>query len=250
LRRWAKEQALDAFAIQCWTSIQNNYGVCSCTTMSRLGDARMPAACESDILGTLSMHASMLAADQPAALADWNNLHDADDELVNVWHCGVFPKSFAKTQPKLNVHGMMVDSGSVQAKDADGIVSFVVRESPLTLTRITQSADGEWKAALAEGRVEDNDAATNGSYGWCRISKLQSFYRDGSCATSHITSPSLRPMWATCCGRHSATTSVSRCITPARSSPAATNRRCRSRRRARASRRARGARWLRRARRR
>jgi L-fucose isomerase-like protein len=178
LRRWAKEQALDAFAIQCWTSIQNNYGVCSCTTMSRLGDARMPAACESDILGTLSMHASMLAADQPAALADWNNLHDADDDLVNVWHCGVFPKSFAKTQPKLNVHGMMVDSGSVQAKDADGIVSFVVRESPLTLTRITQSAEGEWKAALAEGRIEDNDAATNGSYGWCRIAQLQSFYRD------------------------------------------------------------------------
>ena len=178
LRRWAKEEALHAFAIQCWTSIQNNYGVCSCTTMSRLGDARMPAACESDILGTLSMHANMLAADQPSALADWNNLHNDDDNLVNVWHCGVFPKSFAKEQPKLSVHGMMVDSGSVEAKDADGIVNFVVRESPLTLSRITQSADGEWKAALAEGRIEDNEAQTNGSYGWCRIPQLQSFYRD------------------------------------------------------------------------
>jgi L-fucose isomerase-like protein len=181
LRRWAKQEALNAFAIQCWTSIQNNYGVCSCTTMSRLGDARMPAACESDILGTLSMHAAMLAADQPSALADWNNLHNDDDDLVNVWHCGVFPKSFAKEQPKLSVHGMMVDSGSVEAKDADGICNFVVRESPLTLTRITQSADGEWKAALAEGRVgrvEDNEAATTGSYGWCRIKNLQTFYRD------------------------------------------------------------------------
>ena len=178
LRRWAKEEALNAFAIQCWTSIQNNYGVCSCTTMSRLGDAKMPAACESDILGTLSMHANMLAADQPSALADWNNLHNDDDDLVNVWHCGVFPKSFAKEQPKLTVHGMMVDSGSVEAKDADGIVNFVVRESPLTLSRITQSAEGEWKAALAEGRIEDNEAATSGSYGWCRIAGLQAFYRN------------------------------------------------------------------------
>jgi L-fucose isomerase-like protein len=178
LRRWAKEEGLNAFAIQCWTSIQNNYGVCSCTTMSRLGDARMPAACESDILGTLSMHANMLAADMPSALADWNNLHNDDDNLVNVWHCGVFPKSFAKEQPKLSMHGMMVDSGSVEAKDADGIVNFVVRESPLTLSRITQSADGEWKAALAEGRIEDNEAQTNGSYGWCRIQGLQAFYRD------------------------------------------------------------------------
>ncbi len=178
LRRWAKDQALDAFAIQCWTSIQHNYGVCACTTMSRLGDAKMPAACESDILGTLSMHACMLASDQPSALADWNNLHNDDDELVNVWHCGVFPKSFAKEQPKLSVHGMMVESGSVEAKDADGIVNFVVRESPMTLARITQSAEGAWKMALAEGRIEDNEARTNGSYGWCRIAHLQSFYRD------------------------------------------------------------------------
>jgi L-fucose isomerase-like protein len=178
LRRWAKEEQLNAFAIQCWTSIQHNYGVCSCTTMSRLGDAKLPAACEADILGTLSMHAAMLASDQPAALADWNNLHNDDDELVNVWHCGVFPKSFAKERPKLTLHGMMVDSGSVEAKDADGIVNFVVRESPLTLLRITQSAEGSWKAALAEGRIEDNAAQTEGSYGWCRIAHLQSFYRD------------------------------------------------------------------------
>ena len=153
LRRWAKEEALNAFAIQCWTSIQNNYGVCSCTTMSRLGDARMPAACESDILGTLSMHANMLAADQPSALADWNNLHNDDDNLVNVWHCGVFPKSFAKERPKLSVHGMMVDSGSVEAKDADGIVNFVVRESPLTLSRITQSAGRRMESSV--GRRPD-----------------------------------------------------------------------------------------------
>ena len=31
---------------------------------------------------------------------------------------------------------------------------------------------------MAEGRIEDNAAETNGSYGWCRIAHLQSFYRD------------------------------------------------------------------------
>ena len=31
LRRWREENALDALAIQCWTSIQANLGICSCT---------------------------------------------------------------------------------------------------------------------------------------------------------------------------------------------------------------------------
>ena len=62
LRRWARTQGVDAMGIQCWTSIQANYGVCSCTTMSRLGEEGVPCACESDILGTLSMHAAMLAS--------------------------------------------------------------------------------------------------------------------------------------------------------------------------------------------
>ena len=46
LRRLREENGIDALAIQCWTSIQANYGVCSCTTMSRLGDEGMPCACE------------------------------------------------------------------------------------------------------------------------------------------------------------------------------------------------------------
>jgi len=178
LRRWAQANAVQAFAVQCWTSIQHNYGICSCTTMSRLGDALMPAACEVDILGTLSMHALQLASGQPAALADWNNLHNDDDELVNVWHCGVFPKSFAKQQPKLSPHGIMVSAGVAKAEECMGIVELVAKESPVTLARVTQSAEGGWKAALAHGRFEDNPARTAGSYGWCRIKGLQSFYRD------------------------------------------------------------------------
>ena len=57
VRRWRQANAVDAMAIQCWTSIQANYGVCSCTTMSRLGDEGVPCACEADILGAMSMHA-------------------------------------------------------------------------------------------------------------------------------------------------------------------------------------------------
>ncbi|MCE9589549.1 MAG: L-fucose/L-arabinose isomerase family protein [Planctomycetes bacterium] len=177
LRRWAAENELDAMAIQCWTSIQNNFGACSCTTMSRLTDEGIPCACEADILGTLSMHAAQLASGGPAALADWNNLHNDDDQLVNLWHCGVFPASFAKDRPRLNTHGVLVPSGATPADKSGGVIEFVMKESDLTLTRVTQE-DGRFKALVEHGQVEANAAETFGSYGWCRIPHLGRLYRD------------------------------------------------------------------------
>ena len=178
LRRWREENALDGLAIQCWNSLQANYGVCSCAMMSRLGDEGIPCACESDILGTLSMHAALLASGSPAALADWNNLHNEDDELANLWHCGVFPRSFAKTPPRYALQEIMVTSGGARREDAECVVEFIAQPSPVTLCRVTQDADGAWKAALAQGRIEDNPAETFGAYGWCRIPGLQRLYRD------------------------------------------------------------------------
>jgi L-fucose isomerase-like protein len=178
LKRWGRDNGIDAYGIQCWTSIQQNLGICGCTTMSRLADQNIPAACEADILGTLSMHACLLASGTPSALADWNNLHNDDDELVNVWHCGVFPKSFTDNQPKLSIHGIIVSSGAAPAANSQGIVELVARPSPLTLFRVTQDIDSGWKALVAQGNIEDNAAATSGSYGWCRIKNLQRLYRD------------------------------------------------------------------------
>ena len=178
LRRWGRDNDIDAYGIQCWTSIQANYGVCSCTTMSRFGDEGIPSACEADIMGTMSMHAAMLASDSPAGLADWNNLHNEDDELVNVWHCGVFPGAFAKTPVKLGVQEIIASSGAARYEDSEATIEFVAKDNPITLCRITQDPDGSWKSVIAEGRVEPNEAETFGAYGWCRIDHLDRLYRD------------------------------------------------------------------------
>ncbi len=178
LRRFKEQNQIDAFSVQCWTSMQSNYGVCSCAAMSRLGDEGTPAACESDILGTLSMHAALLASGLPAGLADWNNLHNEDDELANIWHCGVFPASFAKTKPRLAAHEIIVSCGGAPYEQAQGVVEFVAKPSPLTLFRVTQDPEAGWHAVLAQGHFEDNPAVTFGGYGWCRIPDLQQLYRD------------------------------------------------------------------------
>ncbi|NQU39715.1 MAG: L-fucose/L-arabinose isomerase family protein [Lentisphaerae bacterium] len=178
LRRWIEANGLDAVAIQCWTSIQQNFGICACAVMSRLTDEGTPAACEADILGTLSMHAAQLASGNPAALADWNNLHNDDDDLVNLWHCGVFPKSYARETPQMNYHDILVGAGAVEEESAYGIVEMEMAAMPVTLTRVTQDVDGTWRVLVVEAATEVNEAKTTGSFGWCRIAGLQSLYRD------------------------------------------------------------------------
>jgi L-fucose isomerase-like protein len=174
LRRFQQRHQIDGFAIQCWASIQQNYGCSSCTAMSRLGNEGIPCACESDILGTLSMHAAMLSSGTPAGLADWNNLHNEDAELATIWHCGVFPGSFAKTPIRLG--GLGVDGA--KAGDTHGTVHFVSKSGPVTLFRVTQDVDSNWHAVVVEAAFEDNAAETFGCYGWCRIANLQSLYRN------------------------------------------------------------------------
>jgi len=176
LKNFVADRKLDALAIQCWTSIQANLGICSCTTMSRFDDRGTPCACEADIMGALSMHALQLASASPSCLADWNNLHNDDSELVNCWHCGVFPTSWAKAKPKMGCQEII--AGTTGRENAMGVVEFVMKDGPVTLCRATQDNSGGLKVMLAQGRVEPNKAKTFGAYGWVRIPGIGKLYKD------------------------------------------------------------------------
>lgn len=176
LRQFIEAEHLDAVAVQCWTSIQENMGLSACTVMSRLDDAGISAACEADVLGALSMHALQLAGGGPSCLADWNNLHNEDPELVNCWHCGVFPMSWAQGKPRMGCHEIVGDATG--RDNAMGVAEFVMQNGPVTLCRATHDADGRPKAVLAQGAVEPNAAETFGSYGWVRLPQLAALYRE------------------------------------------------------------------------
>jgi len=176
LKRFVAERQLDGLAVQCWTSMQANLGVCSCGAMGRLDDAGVPSACEADTMGLLSMHALQLASGGPSCLADWNNLHNDDPELVNCWHCGVFPHSWAKTPPRMGCQTIIAEA--VGRENTMGVVEFVMKDGPVTLCRATQDNDGAPKVVLAEGAVEPNAATTFGAYGWVRIPGIDRLYKN------------------------------------------------------------------------
>ncbi len=176
LRKFVADKGLDALGIQCWTSIQENLGICACSTMSRFDDKGIPCACEADILGTLSMHALQLASGGPSCLADWNNLHNNDPELVNCWHCGVFPMSWAKQKPRMGCQEII--AGTTGRDKAMGVVEFVMQDGPVTLCRATQDVEGKHKVAIVQGAVETNEAKTFGAYGWVRIPGIGKMYKN------------------------------------------------------------------------
>lgn len=73
VEEWVKENQVDALALQCWDSLEKNYGAAPCITMAMLGDMGIPCACETDITGAVSMLALHLASGKASAIADWNN---------------------------------------------------------------------------------------------------------------------------------------------------------------------------------
>ena len=49
VEQWMEANEIDAVAIQCWNSLEQNYGCAACVTMSMLSEKLIPAACEVDM---------------------------------------------------------------------------------------------------------------------------------------------------------------------------------------------------------
>src|SRR6184192_2323816 len=91
---WMRETEVTISAIQCWTALEEFFGVVPCTIMSMMSNNLMPSACEVDVCGTLSMYALALASGTPSALLDWNNNYGDDPDKCVCFHCSNLPMSF------------------------------------------------------------------------------------------------------------------------------------------------------------
>src|SRR5579863_2058094 len=67
---WMKQSHINISAVQCWTSMEEFFGVVPCTIMSMMSNELIPSACEVDVPGTLSMYMMALASGTPSALLD------------------------------------------------------------------------------------------------------------------------------------------------------------------------------------
>lgn len=171
LRDFVTEHALDATALQCWTSLQQNYGCNVCTSMSMMSDQLLPSACEVDVTGTLTMYAMQLASGSPSALVDWNNNYAADADKCVLFHCGNWAKSFL---PDIEISNAPILGSSLGVENTWGALSGRTPASPLTYGRIsTDDIRGVIKVYVGEGELTDDELNTFGNRAVADIPDLQ-----------------------------------------------------------------------------
>lgn len=171
LQQYMEEYALDATAIQCWTSLQQNYGCNVCTSMSIMSENMLPSACEVDVTGTLSMYAMQLASNSPSALVDWNNNYADDPNKCVLFHCGNWAKSFL---PDIQISNAPILGTSVGVENTYGALDGRTPAMPLTYGRIsTDDPRGVIKTYLGEGELTDDPLHTFGNRAVARIPDLQ-----------------------------------------------------------------------------
>ena len=172
---WMKEADVTVSAVQCWTSLEEFFGVVPCTLMSMMSDDLMPSACEVDVCGTVSMYALALASQTPAALLDWNNNYGDDPDKAVCFHCSNLPKSFFESE---RMDYQEIIAGTVGRENTYGTIVGKVKAGPMTFARFsTDDSTGRMRGYVGEGRFTRDPLKTFGGAGVVEIPNLQPLLR-------------------------------------------------------------------------
>jgi L-fucose isomerase-like protein len=168
---WMQRYGINATAIQCWDSLQLNYGVNVCTLMSMMSESLLPSACEVDVTGVASMYALQLASGKPSALVDWNNNYGSDPNKCVLFHCGNWAKSFFSAVKMANAEILATTLGT---ENTYGTVAGRTPAGPFSFARITtDDRNGVIRAYTGDGHFVDDPLDTFGSRAVVEVPRLQ-----------------------------------------------------------------------------
>jgi L-fucose isomerase-like protein len=168
---WVAANELNATALQCWTSIQANYGINVCALMSMMSHKLMPSACEVDVTGVLSMYALQLASQTPSALVDWNNNYGRETDKCVLFHCGNWARCYLDggemaTAPILGT--------SVGEENTYGALAGRTPAGPMTYARLTTDDTGGCiRGYVGQGMLTNDRLNTFGARAVAEIGDLE-----------------------------------------------------------------------------
>ena len=168
---WMAVNEIQATALQCWSSLQLNYGVNACTIMSMMSEQLLPSACEVDIVGVLAMYALQLASGTPSALVDWNNNYAGDPNKCVFFHCGNWAKSLL-TEAEISVAPIL--GSTLGVENTYGAMAGRTAAGPMSFARIsTDDREGRIKAYVGEGHFTNDPLQTFGTRAVVEVPGLQ-----------------------------------------------------------------------------
>jgi len=169
--KWMTDNQLTATAIQCWTALEEFYGIVPCTLMSMMSNKLMPSACETDIAGLIGMYVLDAAAAKPAALLDWNNNYGTDPNKGVVFHCSNLPKDVFSSH-KMDYQEII--AGTVGKDNTYGTIVGRIKPGPFTYCRVsTDDFNGKVVAYCGQGRFTDDKLNTFGGFGVIEVPNFQ-----------------------------------------------------------------------------
>ena len=155
-RDYVNEHGIGALASRCWPDFFTAYGTPVCTVLSMLNDEGIPAACEADVYGALSMWIGQKLSAQPVFFGDPVSL-DEEENSLTFWHCGAAACSLARrdTGAVVGVHpnrkiGPAMDFGCEAFPTA-------------TVFRVGREPDGSFRFFIAEGEILDKPKQFTGT---------------------------------------------------------------------------------------
>ena len=175
MEEWMGRYDIQATALQCWSSMQENFGVNACTIMSMMSQKLMPSACEVDVTGVAAMYALQLASGTPSALVDWNNNYGDHPDKCVFFHCGNWAKAFL---PDIEVKTAEILGTTLGLENTYGAVAGRTPAGPMTFARVsTDDRHGCLRTYMGEGRFTDDPLSTFGSRAVVEVPGLQKLMR-------------------------------------------------------------------------
>lgn len=145
---FVKENKVGALSSRCWPDYFTAFGTPVCAVLSILGDLGVPAACEADTYGALSMYIAQYLTKRPAFFGDPAALHE-EENTITFWHCGMAACSLART-----------DTGAVAGVHCNRRIGPTLEfgcqaAEKATILRIGKDADGKFRILTAAAEILD-----------------------------------------------------------------------------------------------
>ena len=151
---------LEALAVRCWPEFSDIFGIAPCAVIGMLNDNGIPASCEGDVPGAITM--VLLKALAGGGIPLFVDLisYDEKNNTGVIWHCGAAPVSlcrkFEETEYRLHFR---VDGG-----DKKGVTNdFSLKPGPITLAKLDQDVDGHFRMLIATGEAIDTEPFIRGN---------------------------------------------------------------------------------------
>ena len=176
VQRWMEENELQATAVQCWTAMEEFFGVVPCTLMSMMSNSLLPSACETDVAGVVGMYALQLASGKPSALVDWNNNYGDDPDKGVIFHCSNLPKGVFAEGAEISYNTILAET--IGRDKTYGSIHGRIKAEPFSFCRVsTDDVRGVVTAYVGEGELTQDPLDTFGGVGVVHVPRFQDLLR-------------------------------------------------------------------------